>query len=277
MSSLVLVSPCAGFAHVGARPLPRDFDFTPERQCRRPPVVRRGARLRLRTRRAQRFSVRVPEGNYRVTLRFGGSRDRDICACWPSSAASMVEARLSATRARAQLRRERTHARLCRRCPRMPPVAQRSRSSRARSAARPGTTSSRSKFCRAMRIAAIDLRSSPSTCPRSISRAIRPSPIRAVAPNASWGQMLPRFFAPDIAVANHAESGETLKSFVTELRLDKLLSTLQRRRLGDDPVRAQRSEDRSGRRPTPKPRLPTAPGCAPTSPRCAAAAPRRSS
>ena len=34
------------------------------------------------------------------------------------------------------------------------------------------------------------------------------------------------FFAPDISIANHAESGETLKSFVTELRLDKLLSKL---------------------------------------------------
>jgi len=45
-----------------------------------------------------------------------------------------------------------------------------------------------------------------------------------VAPNASWGQRLPAFFTPDIAVANHAESGETLKSFVTEQRLDKLLS-----------------------------------------------------
>jgi lysophospholipase L1-like esterase len=39
--------------------------------------------------------------------------------------------------------------------------------------------------------------------------------------------MLPRFFGADIALANHAESGETLKSFVTELRLDKLLSTLE--------------------------------------------------
>jgi len=45
---------------------------------------------------------------------------------------------------------------------------------------------------------------------------------------ASWGQMLPRFFGAEIVVANHAESGETLKSFVTELRLDKLLSTLKR-------------------------------------------------
>jgi lysophospholipase L1-like esterase len=51
---------------------------------------------------------------------------------------------------------------------------------------------------------------------------------QAVAPNASWGQILPRFFRPDMAVANHAESGETLKSFVTEGRLDKLLENLDR-------------------------------------------------
>lgn len=44
---------------------------------------------------------------------------------------------------------------------------------------------------------------------------------------ASWGQMLPRFFQPEIAVANHAESGETLKSFVTGLRFAKVLSQLQ--------------------------------------------------
>jgi lysophospholipase L1-like esterase len=42
-------------------------------------------------------------------------------------------------------------------------------------------------------------------------------------PGASWGQMLTAFFKPDIAVANHAESGETLKSFVTELRFAKVL------------------------------------------------------
>jgi lysophospholipase L1-like esterase len=42
-------------------------------------------------------------------------------------------------------------------------------------------------------------------------------------PGASWGQMLPRFFKPVVAVANHAESGETLKSFFAELRLDKIL------------------------------------------------------
>jgi lysophospholipase L1-like esterase len=46
-------------------------------------------------------------------------------------------------------------------------------------------------------------------------------------PTASWGQMLTRFFTPDVAIANHAESGETLKSFITGLRLDKILSQIQ--------------------------------------------------
>ena len=46
-------------------------------------------------------------------------------------------------------------------------------------------------------------------------------------PNASWGQMFTRFFKPGVAIANHAESGETLKSFVTGMRLDKMLSFMK--------------------------------------------------
>lgn len=44
-------------------------------------------------------------------------------------------------------------------------------------------------------------------------------------PGASWGQMLPRFVS-GVAVANHAESGETMKSFLSELRLAKILSQI---------------------------------------------------
>jgi lysophospholipase L1-like esterase len=43
-------------------------------------------------------------------------------------------------------------------------------------------------------------------------------------PYASWGQMLPRFFKPDIAVSNNAESGETLRSSAGAHRIDKVLS-----------------------------------------------------
>src|SRR5947209_1448775 len=43
----------------------------------------------------------------------------------------------------------------------------------------------------------------------------------------SWGQMLPRFFKPGVAVANHAESGESLKSSLGAKRLEKVLSTIK--------------------------------------------------
>lgn len=46
-------------------------------------------------------------------------------------------------------------------------------------------------------------------------------------PWAAWGQMLPRFLAPDVAVANHAESGRALHSFRREGRLDKILGTIR--------------------------------------------------
>ena len=46
-------------------------------------------------------------------------------------------------------------------------------------------------------------------------------------PYASWGQMLPRFLKPEIAVANHAESGESLRSSFSAKRLEKVASSLK--------------------------------------------------
>jgi len=48
-----------------------------------------------------------------------------------------------------------------------------------------------------------------------------------VEPWAAWGQMLPRFFRPGVVIANHAESGETIKSFVGEQRFAKIWSVIQ--------------------------------------------------
>ena len=47
-------------------------------------------------------------------------------------------------------------------------------------------------------------------------------------PWASWGQMLTRFFKPDIAIANHAESGEALRSSRRAHRFEKIFSTIKR-------------------------------------------------
>lgn len=46
-------------------------------------------------------------------------------------------------------------------------------------------------------------------------------------PWASWGQMIPRFFKPDIAFSNQAESGLSLGSFLSGNRLKKVLSTMK--------------------------------------------------
>ncbi|HEY1502088.1 MAG TPA: rhamnogalacturonan acetylesterase [Acidobacteriaceae bacterium] len=46
-------------------------------------------------------------------------------------------------------------------------------------------------------------------------------------PWAAWGQMLPAFFGDQIAIANEAESGETIASFAGEHRFDKIFSTMR--------------------------------------------------
>lgn len=46
-------------------------------------------------------------------------------------------------------------------------------------------------------------------------------------PYNSWGQMLPRFFKPGIAVANHGESGETYRDSIARRRLDKVVSSMK--------------------------------------------------
>lgn len=50
---------------------------------------------------------------------------------------------------------------------------------------------------------------------------------QANEPWAAWGQMLPSFFKSDIAVSNHAESGETVASFEGERRFAKIFSTIK--------------------------------------------------
>lgn len=46
-------------------------------------------------------------------------------------------------------------------------------------------------------------------------------------PYASWGQMITAFFGSNIAVANHAESGESLRSSFGAKRLDKVVSLIK--------------------------------------------------
>ncbi|MDR7110176.1 fibronectin type 3 domain-containing protein/lysophospholipase L1-like esterase [Microbacterium trichothecenolyticum] len=49
----------------------------------------------------------------------------------------------------------------------------------------------------------------------------------AYAPQAGWGQMIDRFFADDVAFANHAIGGRSSKNFITQGRLDEVLRSIR--------------------------------------------------
>ncbi len=51
---------------------------------------------------------------------------------------------------------------------------------------------------------------------------------QAKEPYAGWGQMLPRFFKPEVALSNQAESGLALYSFEHQRRLEKILSMMKK-------------------------------------------------
>ena len=46
-------------------------------------------------------------------------------------------------------------------------------------------------------------------------------------PYNSWGQMFTRWFKPEVAIANHGESGETYRDSIGRRRLDKILSVMK--------------------------------------------------
>lgn len=46
-------------------------------------------------------------------------------------------------------------------------------------------------------------------------------------PYNSWGQMFTRFFGPKVAIANHADSGESIKSSLGARRIKKVLASLK--------------------------------------------------
>jgi len=91
-------------------------------------------------------------------------------------------------------------------------------------------------------------------------------------PTASWGQMLPALLDDGVAVANYAESGATLKSFLADLRMDKALSLMKP---GDYLFIQFGHNDQRPNGPRPMPRLapPIAPIWPPISPRRGGAGP----
>jgi lysophospholipase L1-like esterase len=203
-----------------------DFDFTPGGNAAGGPAYTRVRGFGFEPANGHQFSVRVPEGNYAVTLRFAESREPRIVNVLAEQRRLMLE------NVPVGMATERTIL-VNVRVPELAALPENATGG-TRVALKPrevGSLSWDDKLSieidssdaklRSLHIAPVDL-------PTLYLAGDSTVTDQAESPSASWGQMLPRFFGADIVVANHAESGETLKSFVTELRLDKLLSTLKR-------------------------------------------------
>ena len=215
---------CLLCANAFAVETPQSFDFAPGGNAAGHPAFDTDRGFGFEPGSAWKFSVRVPEGAYRVTLIFNSSRK-------PTHASVLAEQRrlmlrnlvVTKTAERVLVVNVRT-AELA--------VLPANATGGTRVALKPreiGSLTWDDKLTLEI-VGDATLRSltmTPVGLPTLYLAGDSTVTDQGVAPNASWGQMLPPYFATDIAVANHAESGETLKSFVTELRLDKLLSTLR--------------------------------------------------
>jgi lysophospholipase L1-like esterase len=206
--------------NAGATALPFEFDFgdRPAYDSTRGFGFEPGA--------PGKFSVQVPEGNYRVTLRIAGNGKRATAKILAEQRRLMFED-LNMARGKVVERSFIVNVRGPE-LPSLPANATGGTGVRLK----PREIDSYSWDDKLTLEVAGDaqikwLRIAPAQVPTLYLAGDSTVTDQPVAPGASWGQMLTRFFAADIAVANHAESGETLKSFLTELRLDKLLSNLR--------------------------------------------------
>jgi lysophospholipase L1-like esterase len=207
-----------------AAPAPTDFDFSPRGNASGHPAYHAERGFGFEPGTSAKFSVRVPEGNYRVTLRFGGRRSPTRIRVLAEQRRQMIDDVAT------DLVRDRSIIVNVRNAELGPLPANATGGTKV--ALKPRELGSATWDDKLTLELAGDaplesLSVTPVEVPTLYLAGDSTVTDQGVAPSASWGQMLPPYFAPDIAIANHAESGESLKSFVTELRLDKLLSTLK--------------------------------------------------
>jgi lysophospholipase L1-like esterase len=167
------------------------------------------------------FGVKIPEGNYRVTVEFGG-------ACVPSRTTlklatrrlfcRSVETKANGTKSVSFCVNQRSH-----RISGLKSVQFHGAGDKEKTSLDWGRDLVFEFSDTAPAVSSIEIHSAPET--RTVFLAGDSTVTNQVfEPWCSWGQMLPAFLVEDVAVANYAQSGESLKSFIDENRLDKILS-----------------------------------------------------
>jgi lysophospholipase L1-like esterase len=202
--------------------IPSEFDFTPGGNAAGHPVYDAARGFGFEPRAPGGFSVRVPEGNHRVTLQLVRSRERSATRVLAEQRRLMLESAGEPGIERNFVVNVRTAA-----LPPLPANATGGTRVALKAHEIDGPTWDDKLTVAVGTARLVSLRVESVDVPTLYLAGDSTVTDQGIAPAASWGQMLPRHFAADVAIANHAEAGETLKSFVTELRLDKLLSALE--------------------------------------------------
>jgi lysophospholipase L1-like esterase len=176
------------------------------------------------------FSAKVPEGNYNVTVTFGDSAVGTTTTFKAESGRLMVE-RVEVPAGQIVERTFTTNVRTAH-LPKLPMNA----TGREEVTLDQFDGSNKRDWDDKLTVEVV----SPHAALRSIEMTPAPSaPTVFIAGDStvtdrdgggdvSWGQLLPVFFKPGVAVSNHAQSGETMKSFMSALRLDKILSQMKK-------------------------------------------------
>ena len=222
MKAPVILLVCLAAAASVAGPADKyDFDFTGRGNAAGHPPYDESRGFGFEPDAPARFSVRLPEGNYRVTVSIGGERNQPRTRVLAEQRRLMLELDDDDGKEHSFVVNVRTAALA-------PLPANASGGARVALTSRElGSATWDDRLTLEFLGDAPDrLTITPVVVPTLYLAGDSTVTDQGVAPGASWGQMLPRFFAADIGIANHAESGKTLKSFVTEMRFDKLLSTL---------------------------------------------------
>jgi len=176
------------------------------------------------------FSAKVPEGNYSVTITFGDSAVATTTTVEAEAARLMLE-RVKVPAGQIVERTVTTNVRT----PKLPKLPLNA----------PGREEvTLDQFDRANALDWDNKLTIKIISPHAALRAIEITPApsattvfiagdstvtdRDSGGDVSWGQELPVFFKPGVAVSNQAQSAETLKSFANALRLDKILSQVKK-------------------------------------------------
>lgn len=210
-----------------AAPTPLTFDLGSASPLRRQSYQAGGHGMEPGgTESAYLFSVALPEGNYRVTVRLGDTRSAGNTTVKAEARRLML--RNVATRKgqfveRSFLVNVRTPA-----LP--PPPANAPGGQQVRLSPRDGQEYTWDdkltlEFLGKPQVASVTI--APVEAPTLYLAGDSTVTDQFAEPAASWGQMLPALLDDGVAVANHAKSGATLKSFLTDLRFDKLLSNMK--------------------------------------------------